>query len=59
MLAVAVLTASDFNVNKIPTGSGIDFLVWPLMIIGFGVLIYYVVQNAPREKNQEAEKDQE
>lgn len=59
MLAAAVLTTSDFNVNKIPTGSGIDFLVWPLMIIGFGVLIYYVVQNAPREKNQEAEKDQE
>ena len=59
MLAAAVLASSDFNVNKIPTGSGIDFLVWPLMIIGFGVLIYFVVQNAPRDKNQEAEKDQE
>ena len=56
MLALAVFT-NDINLNKIPSGSGIDFLVWPLMVIGFGVLIYYVVQNAPKEKTKDSEKE--
>lgn len=56
MLALSLLATGEFNVNKIPAGSGIDFLVWPLMIIGFGVLIYYVVQNAPKEKDKEGKE---
>jgi selenophosphate synthetase-related protein len=56
MLALAVFT-NDINLNKIPSGSGIDFLVWPLMVIGFGVLIYFVVQNAPKEKNKDRDKE--
>lgn len=56
MLALSIIASGEFiDVNKIPAGTGIDFLVWPLMVIGFGVLIYYVVQNAPREKNKEGE----
>lgn len=56
MLALAAFT-NDINLNKIPSGSGIDFLVWPLMVIGFGVLIYFVVQNAPKEKNKDSEME--
>ena len=57
MLAAALFATSDFNVNKIPSGTTIDFLVWPIMVIGFGVLIYFVVQNAPKEKNKEGDKE--
>lgn len=58
MLAASIFATGEYiDMNKIPSGSGIDFLVWPLMVIGFGLLIYYVVQNAPKDKDGKREKE--
>jgi hypothetical protein len=51
----ALVTGVD--INRIPSGQGIDFLVWPLMIGAFAYIVYLTTRKNPSEKgNKEEEK---
>lgn len=48
---------ANVDINRIPSGQGIDFLVWPLMIGAFFYIVYLTTRKNPSEKgNKEEEK---
>ena len=55
MLSIAILE----NINRIPQGQPIDFLIWPITLAGIAALLYFVTKAAPKEeskRNSEEEK---
>ena len=55
MLPIAIFE----NINRIPQGQPIDFLIWPITIAGIAALLYYVTKAAPKgeaKRNSEDEK---
>lgn len=52
-----LLTNAPFEPNRIPSGTGIDFLVWPLMIAAFGYIIYVLIRKTPEEKRNKEDKN--
>jgi hypothetical protein len=50
------LFLSQVDVNRVPTGSGIDFLVWPIMAAAFAYIVYAATRKKPSDKGN---KDQE
>lgn len=55
MLPIAIIE----NINRIPQGQPIDFLIWPITIAGIAALLYYVTKSAPKgeeKRNSEDEK---
>jgi hypothetical protein len=48
---------SQVDVNRVPTGSGIDFLVWPIMAAAFAYIVYATTRKKPSDKgNKDSEK---
>lgn len=45
------------NINRIPQGQPIDFLIWPITIAGIAALLYYVTKAAPKDESKRNTKD--
>jgi hypothetical protein len=57
MLAIYELAlAAEAEINKIPQGQPIDFIMWPIMAAAFAAVIYFVHRAAPEEGNKDEEK---
>lgn len=52
----ALLTA-NIEPNRVPTGSGIDFLVWPIMVGAFIYIVYLTTRKQPSDKGNKHKKN--
>jgi hypothetical protein len=48
--------ATNFDVNRVPTGQGIDFLIWPVMIGAFIYIVYLTTRKNPSDKGNKDKK---
>lgn len=53
MLSIAIFE----NINRIPEGQTVDFLIWPITIAGIAALLYYVTKAAPKDEDKRNSKD--
>ena len=57
MLAIYELAlVAEVEINKIPQGQPIVFIMWPIMAAAFAAVIYFVHRAAPEEGNKDEEK---
>lgn len=52
----ALLATAEVDVTRVPSGSGIDLLVWPIMIAAFIYIVYATTKKNPTNKGN---KDKE
>jgi len=45
------------NINRVPQGQPIDFLIWPITIAGIAALLYYVTKAAPKDESKRNSED--
>jgi hypothetical protein len=53
----ALLTTAEIDVIRVPSGSGIDFLVWPVMIAAFFYIVYLTTRKNPPDKGNKDNKN--
>jgi hypothetical protein len=59
MLSTHLITqwlASEIELIRVPTGSGIDFLVWPIMVAAFFYIVYLTTRRKPSDKGNKDTK---
>jgi hypothetical protein len=60
MLSTAItnqLLSNEIELIRVPTGSGIDFLVWPIMIAAFFYIVYLTTKKKPSDKGNKDNKN--
>jgi hypothetical protein len=51
------LLGSQIELNRVPSGSGIDFIVWPAMVAAFVYFVYILIRKTPEEtRNKDEQK---
>jgi ABC-type transporter Mla maintaining outer membrane lipid asymmetry permease subunit MlaE len=50
------LLTNQIDVMRVPSGSGIDFLVWPIMIAAFFYIVYLTTRKEPSDKGNKDNK---
>lgn len=56
-IAQAQLLAGEIELTRVPTGQGIDFLVWPVMIAAFFYIVYVTTRKKPSDKGNKDSKN--
>lgn len=51
------LLSGQIELIRVPTGSGIDFLVWPIMIAAFFYIVYLTTRKKPSDKGNKDSKN--
>jgi hypothetical protein len=51
------LLSNEIELIRVPTGSGIDFLVWPIMIAAFFYIVYLTTKKKPSDKGNKDNKN--
>ncbi len=51
------LLAGEIELTRVPTGQGIDFLVWPIMIAAFFYIVYMTTRKNPSDKGNKESKN--
>ncbi|MFZ9744714.1 MAG: hypothetical protein ACO3BY_04265 [Aquiluna sp.] len=51
------LLAGEIELTRVPTGQGIDFLVWPIMIAAFFYIVYVTTRKKPSDKGNKESKN--
>ena len=51
------LLSNEIELIRVPTGSGIDFLVWPIMIAAFFYIVYLTTKKKPSDKGNKNNKN--
>ncbi len=51
------LLGNEIELIRVPTGSGIDFLVWPIMIAAFFYIVYLTTKKKPSDKGNKDNKN--
>jgi hypothetical protein len=49
--------AGEIELTRVPTGQGIDFLVWPIMIAAFFYIVYVTTRKKPSDKGNKESKN--
>jgi len=50
-----VLQQGQIDLNRVPSGTGIDFIVRPAMVAAFIYFVYVLIRKAPEEnRNKDA-----
>ena len=55
-LSTQILT-NEIELIRVPTGSGIDFLVWPIMIAAFFYIVYVTTRKKSSDKGNKDNKN--
>lgn len=51
------LQDGQIDLNRVPSGTGIDFIVWPAMVAAFIYFVYVLIRKTPQEtRNKEEQK---
>lgn len=56
-LSAFALPLAQVDVNRIPSGTGIDFLVWPVMVAAFFYIVYVLIRKTPEEQRNKEDKN--
>lgn len=51
-----VLQEGQIDLNRVPSGTGIDFIVWPAMVAAFIYFVYVLIRKAPEENRNKDEQ---
>lgn len=51
------ILANEIELIRVPTGSGIDFLVWPIMIAAFFYIVYATTRKKSSDKGNKDNKN--
>lgn len=51
-----VLQQGQIDLNRVPSGTGIDFIVWPAMVAAFIYFVYVLIRKAPEENRNKDEQ---
>jgi hypothetical protein len=53
----SALVSGQLDLNRVPSGSGIDFIFWPIMVGAFIYFVYVLTRKSPEEqRNKEEQK---
>ncbi|MEY3326854.1 MAG: hypothetical protein RL044_807 [Actinomycetota bacterium] len=51
------LQGGQIDLNRVPSGTGIDFIVWPAMVAAFIYFVYVLIRKTPDEtRNKDEQK---
>jgi hypothetical protein len=51
------LQGVQIDLNRVPSGTGIDFIVWPAMVAAFIYFVYVLIRKTPEEpRNKDEQK---
>lgn len=51
------LANGQIELTRVPSGTGIDFLVWPIMLGAFAYIVYVLVRKSPAENRNKEDKN--
>jgi len=51
-----VLQQGQIDLNRVPSGTGIGFIVWPAMVAAFIYFVYVLIRKAPEENRNKDEQ---
>jgi len=51
-----VLQQGQIDLNRVPSGTGIDFIVWPAMVAAFIYFVYVLIRKTPEENRNKDEQ---
>ena len=47
----------QIDLNRVPSGTGVDFIVWPAMVAAFIYFVYVLIRKTPEEtRNKDEQK---
>ena len=55
-LTIQILS-NEIELIRVPTGTGIDFLVWPIMIAAFFYIVYVTTRKKSSDKGNKDTKN--
>jgi hypothetical protein len=60
MLSITTFTpviTGQIELNRVPSGTGIDFLVWPAMIAAFVYIVYVTTRKKSSDKGNKDDQN--
>lgn len=48
--------SGQIDLNRVPSGTGIDFIVWPAMLAAFIYFVYVLIRKTPEENRNKDEQ---
>jgi hypothetical protein len=45
----------QIELNRVPSGTGIDFIAWPIMVAAFVYIVYTLIREDPEETRNKDE----